>query len=188
MEILRNEKTGESLAVLESTPERLRFEFILNPGAAIPAPHFHPHSAQCIEVIEGELHLHVAGRPVVVGPGESVSVPAGTTHYQWNPGEKAVRAIEAYYPRGRLHEMFATFFRLSNQGMLSRKGRVVSLLLVAAFFAEFRNEVRAWPAIAQWGLDALAPIARWLGYDERVKRCMLELGVQQGQNDPTGAD
>ena len=33
MEVLRNEKTGESLGVLESTPERLRFEFILNPGA-----------------------------------------------------------------------------------------------------------------------------------------------------------
>ncbi len=70
--------------------------------------------------------------------------------------------------------MFATFFRLASEGMLTRGGRVASPLLVAAFFAEFRDEVRATPALFQWGLDRLAPVARLLGYEDRVARAVAE--------------
>ncbi|NIP95567.1 MAG: cupin domain-containing protein, partial [Akkermansiaceae bacterium] len=79
-----------------------------------------PSSEQRIEVFQGELHLYVAGRHVVVGAGEALTVPPGTTHYQWNPGEEKVVAEEGYYPPGRLHDMFATFFQLSSEGMLRR--------------------------------------------------------------------
>lgn len=186
MEILppiRNDKTGESLRVLESTREIVRFEFELAPGQAIPAPHFHPASEQHIEVLAGELHLYVDGEHRVVRAGDALSVPAGVTHYQWNPGEVPVCAIESYRPAGELHEMFETFFRLASDGMLRRGGGIASPLLVAAFFAEFRSEVRAWPGIAQWGLDMLGPLARWLGHGKKVSDCRQALRERRDGGD-----
>ncbi len=148
----------------------LRFEFALGPRSAIPGTHTHPRSEQRISVSAGELHLRVGGRHRVVRPGESISVPPGTPHFQWNPGDTPVQAIEEYRPAGRLHDMFATFFRLAGEGMLGRRGRVVAPLLVAAFFAEFRDDVRASPRPAQSGLDLLAPLARLCGRHRAVQR------------------
>ena len=55
-------------------------------------------------------------------------IAAGAPHFQWNPGEVAVRAVEEYRPAGRLHAMFATFFRLAGAGRLNGGGRVVAPL------------------------------------------------------------
>ncbi|NNL85383.1 MAG: cupin domain-containing protein, partial [Myxococcales bacterium] len=140
---------------------------------------WHPSNEQRIGVHEGELHLYVAGEHVVVRAGESVSVSAGIPHFQWNPGVTPVRAEESYHPAGRLHDMFATFFRLSSDGMLRRGGGIASPLLVAAFFAEFRDSVRAWPTLAQWGLDALAPLARGFGYQHRVRTVCAALAAER---------
>ncbi len=174
MEILRNPKTGETFRVLESTAEVFRFDFSLAPRAAIPGAHTHPQSEQRIEVTAGALHLRVAGRQRVVRPGEAIAVAPGTPHYQWNPGDEMVRAVEEYRPGGRLHAMFATFFRLAEDGLLSSRGRVVAPLVAAAFFAEFRSEVCASPRLFQWGLDALAPLARAVGAHHRVRRAAQE--------------
>lgn len=159
--------------MVHSSAELLRFEFELRPRSAIPGTHTHPASEQRIAVSAGELHLKVGGRHRVIRPGEAIAVAPGTPHFQWNPGDTTVEAIEEYRPAGRLHAMFATFFRLAEEGMLGRSGRVVSPLLVAAFFAEFRDEVRASPRVAQWGLELLAPLARLGGRHHTVRRARI---------------
>ncbi len=121
--------------------------------------------------------MRVGGRHRVIGPGEAIAVAPGTPHFQWNPGDTAVEALEEYRPAGRLHAMFATFFRLADEGLLGRSGRVVSPLLAAAFFAEFRDEVRASPRVAQWALDLLAPLARLGGRHHAVGRALAGAGT-----------
>jgi quercetin dioxygenase-like cupin family protein len=70
--------------------EAIQIRVGLAPGVAFPA-HSHP-GEEIIYVLEGTFEYHVAGRPVTVGPGGVLFIPAGTVHAARNVG--SVTAVE----------------------------------------------------------------------------------------------
>ena len=60
------------------------------PGVAFPE-HSHP-GEEIIYVLEGTFEYRVAGRPVTVGPGGVLFIPAGVVHSARNTG--SVEAVE----------------------------------------------------------------------------------------------
>ena len=112
-EILENPVTGERFLVLESTPERFKVQYSLRPHGEIPGEHFHPGKEQRVTILSGEMHLRVDGEHRVLRAGESATIPPGVRHFQWNPCDSEVVAIEEVCPAGRLHEFFVVLFGLA---------------------------------------------------------------------------
>lgn len=168
-EVLENPVTGERLQVLESTAERFKVRYSLAPHGEIPSAHFHPGKEQRVSVLAGEMHLLIAGEHRVVRAGESADVPLGAHHFQWNPCDTEVVAIEEVFPAGRLHEFFSVLFRLAGDGRTDARG-LPPLLLASVLFAEFRDTIRQASVAERLVLDALAPIATLLGYRRLLKR------------------
>ena len=162
-EVLENPVTGEALRVLESTPEVFKAQYTLNPHSEIAGEHFHPHKEQTVTVLSGEMHLRINGEHRIVRAGESALIPTGAHHFQWNPCDVEVTAIEEIRPAGRIHEFFSVLFALARDGKTDSQGRP-SLLLAAALFNEFKGSIRQAPIGMRVLFDMLAPIASVLGY------------------------
>ena len=166
-EILENPVTGEALRVLESTPSVFKVQYSLRPHGEIAGAHFHPGKGQQITVLSGEMHLRINGAHRVVRAGESASIPAGAHHFQWNPCDSEVTAIEEIRPAGRLHEFFCVLFGLARDGKTDSQG-LPPLFLAAAIFSEFKDSIRQASFGTRVLLDVLAPISSLLGYRRQL--------------------
>jgi mannose-6-phosphate isomerase-like protein (cupin superfamily) len=166
-EILENPVTGEALLILESTSDVFKCQYSLRPHGEIAGAHFHPGKQQRVTVLSGEMHLRIDGVHHVVRAGESALLPAGAHHFQWNPCDSEVTAIEEIRPAGRIHEFFSVLFGLARDGKTDSQGRP-SLLLAATLFSEFKDSIRQAELRTRVLLDALAPIAALLGYRRKL--------------------
>jgi len=85
-----------------STPgrEAIQMRIAIGPGVTFP-DHRHP-GEEIIYVLEGTFEYRVAGRPVMVGAGEVLFIPAGTVHSARNAGSgNAVELATYIVERGR---------------------------------------------------------------------------------------
>lgn len=64
--------------------EAIQMRIAVAPGVTFP-PHRHP-GEELIYVTEGTFEYVVGGRPVTVGPGGTLFIPAGTVHSARNAG------------------------------------------------------------------------------------------------------
>lgn len=147
-------------------PELLEID-TTNPPTAVREPeHVHPKQESGARVIAGSLRFSVGGAERSVGPGESITIPAGTPHHFWNAGDGDAHVVQWFRPALKTRAFFETLFALANDGKLDEKG-MPSLLQIAVMIPEFSDEIR--PTSPPWPLQraisaALAPIARGRGY------------------------
>ena len=168
-EILSNPITGETMRVLESTPQKFVIEYALKPHGQIPLEHYHPDIEQEISVKSGEMHLTVNGIHKIVRAGESVVAPPSARHFQWNPSDTEVVAMETYRPAGRNHAFFKTLFGLATDRLTDSSG-MPSLLYRVAIFSEFRDTIRPVIRIHQVQITVLKAISWLLGYSRRITK------------------
>ena len=180
-EIIHNPITGETLYVLESTAETFKFEFRLRPGGVVAGEHIHPTQQQTITVLSGELHCQAGKNQYVIRADESVTIPPGMTHSQWNPTNTEVFAIKELRPAGRFHHMFRTVFALARNGRTNAKG-VPRPLIGAAFMAEFKDVIRPARLRHRLIFGLLAPLCRLLGYRQIIRNYIteFELNAERG--------
>jgi quercetin dioxygenase-like cupin family protein len=172
-EIIHNPVTGETLYVLESTPEVFKIAFRLRPGGAVAAAHYHPSQEQKISVLAGELHCRVGRERIVIRAGETARIPPGTVHDQSNPTETEAVAIEELRPGARAHTMFRVLFALAWDGRTNSRG-YPDLLIAAAFLEEFNDVVRPARSSERALFALLAPVSRLLGYGRVLERYLRE--------------
>jgi mannose-6-phosphate isomerase-like protein (cupin superfamily) len=99
------------------------FEFdAVGAGRGIVAqPHVHEDQAEHLEVIEGSLRLDMDGVAHHLGPGDAMTVPAGTRHRQRNPGGPS-RVRIRHEPAGNSEAFFVRLAELSQSGGYDRFG------------------------------------------------------------------
>jgi quercetin dioxygenase-like cupin family protein len=167
-EIINNPITGETLYVLESNEEVFRIEFAIDPGKAIAAEHIHPFQDQAIYVIEGTLGCRIGDVNRFLAAGEYAIIPAGSSHYQWNPTAEEARAIEEIRPAGKAHNFFRVLFALAREGKTNSKG-VPKPLIGAAFASEFKDFVRPTSVGLRFLFGLLGPVSILLGYRDVIR-------------------
>lgn len=172
-EIIHNPVTGETLYVLESTPEVFKAAYRLRPGGAVAAAHYHPSHEQSITVLAGELHCRVGRERCVVRAGETLRIPPGTRHDQSNPGAEEVIAIEELRPGARFRTMFRVVFALAWDGRTNSRG-YPDLMIGAAFLDEFKDVLRPARRRERILFALLAPVSRLLGHDRILARYLRE--------------
>jgi quercetin dioxygenase-like cupin family protein len=87
--LLEGEQTDGALAM---------FEFGVEAGARVPAPHSHDAYDETIYGLEGVLTWTVDGELHHVGPGEVLTIPRGVVHGFDNTGEADARALGVVTP------------------------------------------------------------------------------------------
>jgi quercetin dioxygenase-like cupin family protein len=167
-ETIYNPVTSERLLVLDSNEEVFKMGFSIDPQSEIAGEHIHPFQEQTILVTMGALHCTINGEKHVLRAGESVTIPAGADHFQWNPAETEARAIEEYRPAGKIHNFFRVLFKLAEDGKTDQKG-VPRPLIGAALMAEFKDTVRASSFGLRMLFGLLAPLSSLLGYRRTIR-------------------
>ncbi|MFC0680051.1 cupin domain-containing protein [Lysobacter korlensis] len=69
------------------TPMRSRSESAIDPGNNNP-PHSHPNCDEVLHVIRGTIRHRVGDDYVEMGPGDTISIPAGQVHNATNTGDE----------------------------------------------------------------------------------------------------
>jgi quercetin dioxygenase-like cupin family protein len=167
-ERINNPVAGETLYVLESNEEVFRIEFAIDPGKAIAAEHIHPFQDQAIYVIKGALGCRIGDVNRFLAAGEYAIIPAGASHYQWNPTAQETRAIEEIRPAGKAHNFFRVLFALAREGKTNSKG-VPKPLIGAAFASEFKDFIRPKSPWLRFLFGLLGPVSILLGYREIIR-------------------
>ena len=167
---LENAVTGEVLVFHrtseETDGESVLVETIVRPHGFVAAAHVHPYQSERFEIEQGTVAFKVDGEEIVAGPGETVVVPAGSSHKFWNAGETEAVFVTEVRPALQFERLLQTMFALANDGKTNGKGMPNPLRLAVIANAHF-DDVRlpfppAWMQKA--GLLLGAPLGRALGF------------------------
>ena len=144
----------------------LRIECWSPPSSEREPGHTHPEQASGFEVISGELAFWVHGKESRAGAGETVIVPAATSHRFWNPTDAEAHYVQVFEPALDTRGFFEVLFRLANEGKLGGGGMPKPLhlpVLFRAFGREIRPSSPPWPVMSLV-IAVLGPVAALRGY------------------------
>src|SRR5881628_566362 len=88
----------------ETQGESVEMEFVLPPGCVPPPPHIHRRQVESYEVLSGRLEVVVDGEWQELGPGGSISVPAGALHTFRNRSGETARVRNWHRPALRFED------------------------------------------------------------------------------------
>ena len=162
-----NPISGERIIIRQDAAQTggrlLSFDLFLPPGGHVPARHVHPNQEERFTVLQGQMHFRVGRRrrKIVAGPGDTVVVPPGTTHWFGNRGQEVSLARVEARPALRLQEAFehTAAMEVVRRFPGLRTPRLSDL---AVFLIEYQREL-AVPDVPAWTVRTfLAPLA-WIG-------------------------
>jgi quercetin dioxygenase-like cupin family protein len=81
------------------------FEFVVPPGAKVPAPHYHEAVDEMVYGLDGVLTYTVDGQEKSIGPGDCCFVPRGVVHHFVNRGDVPSRTLAVLTP-GSIHSAY----------------------------------------------------------------------------------
>jgi mannose-6-phosphate isomerase-like protein (cupin superfamily) len=169
-DVIENEVTGERLVFVktsqETNGELVVVEAFVKPTGFVASAHLHPYQEERFEVLSGEVGFKLDRSRLIAGPGERVTVPAGTPHKFWNAGEDEAHFVCEVRPALQFERLIETMFSLAADGKTNRKGMPNPLRLAVIARAHY-DDVRL-PFPPEWmqrmGLALGAPLGRLLGY------------------------
>jgi quercetin dioxygenase-like cupin family protein len=144
-DVLEHPITGEKLIYRKTARDTggamFQLEVYGQPGAFAAAAHVHPHQSEKFTVLSGTLAARIAGREMHQVAGDAFVIPAGTPHVWWNAGEDELHMLLEFRPALRTETFFETFFGLAQDGKVSHKTGLPSLVQMAMILRAFHNEL-----------------------------------------------
>ena len=170
-DVIENPVTGERLIFRETSRETngeaVVVETFVKPDGFVAAAHVHPQQEERFVILRGTVGFRLGREKMVAGPGQKVTVPAGTAHKFWNAGEDEAHFVCEVRPALQFEQLIETMFGLAADGKTNRKGMPNPLRLAVIARHHF-DDVRlpfppAW--MQRMGLALGAPLGRVLGYE-----------------------
>jgi uncharacterized protein YndB with AHSA1/START domain len=146
---------GIRFEIRDSSDELLEFDVVGRGRGFITQYHVHKLQSERFEVIEGTLRLLFGGREQVLGPGETIEVPAGVPHRQLGgDGEGRVRV--QVRPAARSAEFIELLagMRLNRWGYPRLRGVIALALFGESRPALPRLSSREYAFVDEWDVDA----------------------------------
>jgi quercetin dioxygenase-like cupin family protein len=167
---LVNPVTGERIVFRttsrETGGELVVIETFVQPHGFVAAAHVHPSQEERFHVHRGSLGFRVGREKLVAGPGDHLTVPAGTAHRFWNDGDDAAHFTCEIRPALQFESLIETMFALAADGKTNRKGMPNALRLAVIARAHFDTVRLPFPpsTLQRLGLAMGAPLGRAFGY------------------------
>jgi quercetin dioxygenase-like cupin family protein len=173
---IENPVTGERILFRRTSHDTnggaVVIEVFVEPHGAVAMAHVHPYQEERFEVLRGTVGFKVQGRTTLAGPGQRLTVPAGTRHGFWNAGDEEAHFVCEVRPAQQFEQLLETMFALAADGRTNRRGMPNPLRLAVIAQAHF-DTVRLpfVPAFLQRLSLALgAPLGRLFGYGPTYAR------------------
>jgi quercetin dioxygenase-like cupin family protein len=83
---------------VQSAGSLVTFEFVVPPGARVPAPHYHVAVDEAVYGLSGTLTSMLDGVAHPIGSGDSLFIPRGRVHHHANQGDQVARALIVMSP------------------------------------------------------------------------------------------
>ena len=170
-DMIENPVTGERMifrkTAADTGGEAVVVEVVVQPDGAVAAAHVHPSQEERFQVLRGSVGFRLGRKKVVLGPGQRVTVPAGTPHKFWNAGDEEAHFICEVRPALQFEQLLETMFALAADGKTNRKGMPNPLRLAVIANAHFDTVQLPFPPalVQRLGLMVGAPLGRMLGYE-----------------------
>ena len=167
---IENPITGERLTFRKTSAdtngEAVVVEVVVQPNGAVAAAHVHPSQEERFQVLRGSVGFRVGRRKLVAGPGERITVPAGTAHKFWNAGDDEAHFICEVRPALQFEQLLETMFALAADGKCNRKGMPNPLRLAVIANEHFDTVRLPFPPapLQKLALALGAPVGRVLGF------------------------
>lgn len=130
---------GQSIEIVESTPEALVLEVTYAPEGSEPPAHWHPEQDEHFEVVEGHIRTRIDGQTRDYDAGATIEIARGMVHQMWNPRKTEARLVWRTTPRGRTEEWFRAIDALQREG---ETGAGPSPQAFADLLAEYQDVFR----------------------------------------------
>jgi len=169
-DVIDNPVTGERIVFhktsAETNGEAVVFETFVQPDGFVAAAHVHPKQEERFAIVSGTLGLKVGAEEIVAGPGETLTIPAGTAHRFWNAGDDDVRFRCEVRPALQFEQLLETMFALAADGRTNKRGMPNPLRLTVIARAHFDVVRLPFPPafVQRIGLALGAPLGRLFGY------------------------
>jgi mannose-6-phosphate isomerase-like protein (cupin superfamily) len=170
-DVIENPVTGERLVFRqtsrETNGEAVVLEAYVKANGFVAAAHVHPHQEERFQVLRGTVGFRVGRKKLLAGPGQRVTVPAGTAHKFWNAGDDEVHFVCEVRPALQFEQLIETMFGLANDGKTNKKGMPNPLRLAVIARAHFEDVRLPFPPawMQRAGLALGSPLGRLLGYE-----------------------
>ena len=179
-DVIENPVTGERLVFRktsrETKGEAVVLETFVKPNGFVAAAHVHPCQEERFEILHGTLGFRLGREKIVAGPGQRVTVPAGTPHKFWNAGDSEAHFVCEVRPALQFEQLIETMFGLAADGKTNRKGMPNPLRLAVIARHHFDDVRLPFPPVwmQRMGLALGAPVGRVLGYEATYARVGAE--------------
>jgi mannose-6-phosphate isomerase-like protein (cupin superfamily) len=168
---IENPVTGERIVFRKTSRdtggEAVVIDTYVQPNGFVAAAHVHPSQEKRFQVLRGIVGFRIGRRKLVAGPGQLATVPAGTAHRFWNPGDEVAHFVCEVRPALQFESLLETMFALAADGKTNRKGMPNLLRLAVIAHAHFDTVRLPFPpAIVQrLALALAAPFGHAVGYE-----------------------
>jgi quercetin dioxygenase-like cupin family protein/uncharacterized protein YndB with AHSA1/START domain len=126
MAVLEMEPVGLKVEVLrtgeDTGGELLEFEVSGRSRGFLAQGHVHPTQEERLEMVEGQMRVVIDGKDHLIGPGESIVVPAGAPHSQIPHGEGDGRVRITVRPAGDTLAFLERLAEMCAKGQMTRSG------------------------------------------------------------------
>jgi mannose-6-phosphate isomerase-like protein (cupin superfamily) len=167
---IQNPVTGERLVFRKTSADTggqaVVIETFVQPNGFVAAAHVHPSQEERFEILRGSVGFKIGRKKLVAGPGQRLTVPAGTPHKFWNAGDDEAHFVCEVRPALQFESLLETMFALAADGKTNRKGMPNPLRLAVIANAHFDTVQLPFPPalVQKLGLALGAPLGRVLGY------------------------
>jgi mannose-6-phosphate isomerase-like protein (cupin superfamily) len=167
---IENPVTGERIVFRQTSHETggeaVVIETYVQPDGFVAAAHVHASQEERFQILRGSVGFKVGGKKTIAGPGQRLTVPAGTPHTFWNAGDEVAHFVCEIRPALQFESLIETMFALAADGKTNGKGMPNPLRLAVIAQAHFDTVRLPFPpaAIQRLGLALGAPLGRLLGY------------------------
>jgi quercetin dioxygenase-like cupin family protein len=169
---LVNPVTGERMVFrktsAETSGEAVVIECFVQPDGAVAAAHVHPYQEERFQVLKGTIGFRSRKETFEAGPGQRITIPAGTPHRFWNAGDEEAHFVCEIRPALGFERLIETMFSLAADGKTNKRAMPNPLRLAVIARHHFDDVRLPFPPVAlqRLGLALGAPVGRLLGYRE----------------------
>jgi len=181
--VIEAPRSGKRVRYLETTDDTggayARFEMWLAPPPASHGPmrHVHPRQDEHLDVRDGRLGVWYDGDTRRLGPGESVTIPAGDPHRFWNAGDDELHLVGEVRPGLSTEPFMFITYGVASDYLATPSGMPLNPLRLAPILDTY-DDLLYLAVLPIWlqklGVRALAPVGRLLGYTDHYPEYVPE--------------
>lgn len=150
----------------------LEMQTVYHAQSQEPPAHYHPLQSEKFTVLSGRLNIKINNILTILQTGDSVLVPANTSHAMWNAHKEPTIVNWRTEPAMQTEYFFETVFGVAADGKSTASG-MPNVLQISLLMKSYSNIIRlARPSylVQKIIFSLLRPVALLLGYKSNYER------------------